>query len=78
MDENSQSDESTLVFPEQVERVGPPGGTAVSPGGAGLPAQLDGGDTLPHGSPGSSHGSSPGARQAPAAPVPTAAAAAWL
>lgn len=63
---------------QQVERGGPPGGAPVSPGGARLPAQLDGGDAEPHGPPGQSHGSPPRARQAPAPPVPTTAAAAGL
>jgi len=62
----------------QVERCGPPGGSPVSPGGARLPAQPDGGHAQPHGSPGPGLGTPPRARQAPALPVPTTAAAARL
>lgn len=63
---------------QQVEYGGSPGGPPVSPGGAALPAQPDGGDAQSHGSPGQGHGSPPRTHQAPALPVPTAAAAARL
>lgn len=67
-----------VCWSQQVERGGSPGGPPVSPGGAALPTQPDGGDAEPHGSPGPGHGSPPRSRQKPALPVPTAAAAARL